>query len=68
MMEFLFTLLLFLLAFAGLAAGALAGRPGVTGSCGGLDRLPGIDSDCGGVCHRGALCPNQRGRSQAGPP
>jgi hypothetical protein len=64
MMEFLFAFLLFGLAFAGLAAGVLAGRPAVTGSCGGLSRLPGIDSDCAGACRRGALCPNRRGQQR----
>jgi uncharacterized protein len=59
--EILFALLIFLLAFAGLAVGVLAGRRGVTGSCGGLNQLPGVGSDCGGACRApGGICPNGR--------
>jgi hypothetical protein len=59
--EILLALILFPLAFAGLAVGVLAGRRGVTGSCGGLNRVPGIESDCGGACRApGGVCPNGR--------
>ncbi|WP_200346502.1 hypothetical protein [Halochromatium glycolicum] len=59
MLEFLFALLFFSLAFAGLAAGVLAGRGAVTGSCGGLNQIPGLSSDCGGACRSGRVCPNR---------
>lgn len=42
---FLATLLLFGLAFAGLALGTLLGRDPIRGSCGGLSKL-GIRKDC----------------------
>jgi len=58
MIEFLFALIVFSLAFAGLAVGVLNGRGGVTGSCGGLNQIPGLSSDCGGACRRGGSCPN----------
>jgi hypothetical protein len=60
MLELLFALIVFPLAFAGLALGVLRGRRGVTGSCGGLNRLPGIASDCGGACRAGGACPGRR--------
>lgn len=61
MAELLFALILFPLAFAGLALGVLAGRRGITGSCGGLNRIPGVESDCGGACRApGGVCPNRR--------
>ncbi|WP_417584997.1 hypothetical protein [Pelagibacterium sp.] len=48
-MLILFTLVVFLLAFGGLALGVLAGRPPIKGSCGGLDCIEGIEC---GVCRR----------------
>ncbi len=61
MLELLFALLIFPLAVGGLALKVLAGRPGITGSCGGLNRVPGLESDCGGACRRtGQACPNRR--------
>jgi hypothetical protein len=61
--EVLLALILFPLAFAGLAVGVLAGRRGVTGSCGGLNQIPGVGSDCGGACRTpGGVCPNGRQR------
>jgi hypothetical protein len=52
---FLATLLVFGLAFAGLALGVLLGREPIRGSCGGL-RKSGIEKDCG--CE--APCPRRR--------
>ncbi len=52
---FLATLLLFGLAFAGLALGVLLGRAPLSGSCGGLNKL-GIRKDCS--CE--APCPRRR--------
>lgn len=63
MTELLFALIIFPLAFAGLALGLLTGRRGITGSCGGLARIPGIDSDCRGACRsRDGSCPKRRER------
>ena len=42
---FLATLLVFALAFAGLALGVLLGRDPIRGSCGGLNQL-GLRKDC----------------------
>jgi hypothetical protein len=52
---FLAALLLFALAFAGLALGVLLGREPIRGSCGGLRRL-GIEKDCS--CD--SPCPRRR--------
>jgi hypothetical protein len=52
---FLATLLVFGLAFAGLALGILLGREPIRGSCGGLRKL-GIAKDCG--CD--TPCPRRR--------
>lgn len=52
---FLAALLLFALAFAGLALGVLLGREPIRGSCGGLRRL-GIEKDCS--CE--SPCPRRR--------
>lgn len=46
----LLTLVIFLLAFGGLAIGVLLGRPPIKGSCGGLNCIKGIDC---GACRRG---------------
>lgn len=46
MATFLAALLLFGLAFLGLALGVLLGRAPIAGSCGGLNRIPGIERDC----------------------
>lgn len=59
MLEFSFALLIFLLAFGGLALGVLNGRAALKGSCGGLSQLPGIGSDCAGACQRGQPCPSR---------
>ncbi|MEA3640075.1 MAG: hypothetical protein VBE63_09050 [Lamprobacter sp.] len=59
MLEFGFALLLFSLAFLGLALGVLNGRAALKGSCGGLNQIPGLSSDCGGACQRGQSCPNR---------
>jgi hypothetical protein len=64
--EILLALILFPLAIAGLAVGVLAGRRGITGSCGGLNRVPGIKSDCGGACRApGGVCPKGRQRDRS---
>ncbi|NBC11753.1 MAG: (Na+)-NQR maturation NqrM [Gammaproteobacteria bacterium] len=61
MAELLFTLVIFPLAVAGLSLKVLAGRPGITGSCGGLSQISGVESDCGGACRiPGRVCPNRR--------
>jgi hypothetical protein len=52
---FLAALLLFALAFAGLALGTLLGREPIRGSCGGLRRL-GFEKDCS--CD--SPCPRRR--------
>ncbi|HSQ69549.1 MAG TPA: (Na+)-NQR maturation NqrM [Steroidobacteraceae bacterium] len=49
------SVLVFALAFLGLALGVLAGRSPISGSCGGLNRIPGIDRDC--ACER--PCPRR---------
>ncbi|MBK1648224.1 (Na+)-NQR maturation NqrM [Rhabdochromatium marinum] len=59
MIEFFAAVLIFLLAFLGMAVGVLRGTRGITGSCGGLAHLPGIHSDCGGAC-RASGTPCQR--------
>jgi hypothetical protein len=50
MIEWLFTLLVFLAVVAAMAVGVLRGGRAISGSCGGLSRIPGIESDCGGTC------------------
>ena len=55
MSTFLATLLVFGLAFAGLALGILLGRAPIRGSCGGLRKF-GIEQDCS--CE--APCPRRR--------
>ena len=55
MNTFLAALLLFALAFAGLALGLLFGRDPIRGSCGGLRKL-GLESDCS--CE--SPCPRRR--------
>ena len=55
MATFLATLLLFGLAFGGLALGVVLGREPIRGSCGGLRRL-GLESDCS--CD--SPCPRRR--------
>jgi hypothetical protein len=61
MAEILIALIIFPLAVGGLAVKVLAGRPGITGSCGGLSQVPGVESDCGGACRvPGRSCPNRR--------
>jgi hypothetical protein len=52
---FLAALLLFTLAFAGLALGIMLGREPVRGSCGGLRKL-GLEDDC--ACE--SPCPRRR--------
>ncbi len=52
---FLAALLLFALAFAGLALGVALGREPLRGSCGGLRKL-GLESDC--ACE--SPCPRRR--------
>ncbi|MCB1724960.1 MAG: (Na+)-NQR maturation NqrM [Chromatiaceae bacterium] len=65
MIEWLFSLLILLLAVAGMAIGVIRGRHAISGSCGGLNRIPGVESDCGGVCR--ATCERRR-RIGVGPP
>ena len=52
----LVSLLLFGLAFFGLALGVLMGRAPIAGSCGGLNRIPGIERECS--CDK--PCPKRR--------
>ena len=46
MQIFLFTFLVLLLAFLGMAAGILLNNRELKGSCGGLSNIPGIKGDC----------------------
>lgn len=46
MQMFLFTFLVLLLAFLGMAAGVLLNNRELKGSCGGLSNIPGIKGDC----------------------
>jgi hypothetical protein len=66
MLEFGFALVIFGLAFSGLALGVLNGRAALKGSCGGLSQIPGISSDCAGACQRGEVCPNRSAVTAAG--
>ncbi len=63
MSTFLATLLVFGLAFAGLALGVLLGREPIRGSCGGLRKF-GIEKDCS--CE--APCPAAAGANWNGWP
>lgn len=65
MLEFGFALIIFMLAFTGLALGVLNGRAALKGSCGGLNQIPFINSDCGGACQRGQTCPNRSDTAEA---
>ena len=58
MIELLASLLVFVLAMAGLGLGLLRGRRPIQGSCGGLNQIPGIASDCQGACRQS--CRNRR--------
>lgn len=46
MQIFLFTFLVLLLAFLGMAAGVILNNRELKGSCGGLSNIPGIKGDC----------------------
>ncbi len=46
MQIFLFTFMVLLLAFLGMAAGVLLNNRELKGSCGGLSNIPGIKGDC----------------------
>ena len=52
MIELLASILVFVLAVAGLGLGLVRGRRGIQGSCGGLNNIPGISSDCHGTCQQ----------------
>ena len=56
MTELVATLLVFLLAAAGLALGVLSGRGAVRGSCGGLSSIPGVER----ACSCAEPCPRRR--------
>ncbi len=58
MIEWLLTMIVFLLVVAGMAIGVIKGRAAITGSCGGLNQIPGVESDCGGTCR--ASCERRR--------
>ena len=66
MLEFGFALIIFMLAFTGLALGVLNGRAALKGSCGGLNQIPGLSSDCGGACQSGQTCPHRTDTAAAG--
>ncbi len=51
MVTFVLSFVFFSLAIAGLAVGLLAGRAGVRGTCGGLNRPDGGCGLCKGECH-----------------
>ncbi|WP_299874783.1 (Na+)-NQR maturation NqrM [uncultured Cocleimonas sp.] len=46
MQLFLFTFLVLMLAFLGMAAGVLMNNRELKGSCGGLSNIPGVKGDC----------------------
>lgn len=46
MQIFLFTFMVLLLAFLGMAAGVLLNNRELKGSCGGLSNIPGVKGDC----------------------
>ena len=46
MQIFLFTFLVLLLAFFGMAMGVILNNRELKGSCGGLSNIPGVESDC----------------------
>jgi len=46
MQLFLFTFLVLMLAFLGMAAGVLLNNRELKGSCGGLSNIPGVKGDC----------------------
>ena len=52
MSELLASIVVFILAVAGLALGLLLGRRGIQGSCGGLGNIPGVKADLGGSCRQ----------------
>lgn len=62
MLEWLFALVLMLLAVAGMALGLLRGRR-INGSCGGLNQIPGVESDCGGSCRKPCKQKSERARN-----
>jgi uncharacterized protein len=57
MMVFLISFGVFLLTALALGLGLLLGRAGITGSCGGLNRIPGLEGACG-ACEQ--PCPRRR--------
>ena len=74
MSEFLLSILVFMLAVAGMCVGLLRGRRGIQGSCGGLNNIPGVASDCGGACsqpcrknRKTAPTPESRGMTRHDP-
>ena len=64
MIELLVSILVFVLAAAGLGLGVLRGRRGIQGSCGGLNDIPGITPDCDGRCRR--TCHRQHKQQSGG--
>ena len=50
MVEWVIALVVFILAFIGMALGVLRGGRSIQGSCGGLNNIPGVESDCKGTC------------------
>ena len=61
---FVLSFVLFLLAILGMAAGVLAGRPAIKGSCGGLNRGEKTAGGCG-LCD-GGCADDATGRAPAG--
>ncbi len=49
MSTFIATLIVLLIAVAGMAIGVLLGRPAIKGSCGGLNQV-GLAGSCSGAC------------------
>ena len=66
MIELLASLLVFVLAMAGLGLGLLRGRRGIQGSCGGLNQIPGIATDCQDACRQ--PCRRRRNRRSGDTP
>lgn len=53
---YLLSFVVFSAAFGGLALGVIAGRGGIRGSCGGLNRGAGLGSDCEICGPEGSRC------------
>jgi hypothetical protein len=66
MIIWLSSLVVLLLVVLGMSLGVLAGRRGIEGTCGGLNRVPGLGDACG-ICPKRlqGRCPNRKAEDQA---